>query len=59
VYLLIITEVGVTITEELGRNREKIVSATEKTKEFTGEMDSAGKITSSMAARNARQCVIC
>jgi hypothetical protein len=51
-------DVGVSITEELGRNREKIASATDKSREFNSEMDKAGNITTSMTARNARQCII-
>jgi hypothetical protein len=52
------SDVGVTILEELGRNREKIVSVTDKTKEFTSEMEAAGRITSSITMRNALECVI-
>jgi len=51
-------EIGLEINNELMRNREKIVSAQEKTRDFIGLTDSARRLLGSMARRDIRQKMI-
>jgi len=48
-------EVGLEISAELTRNREKIQSAHAKVREFGGITDSARRLLSSMARRDVQQ----
>mmetsp|Transcript_24990 Transcript_24990/g.23969 ORF Transcript_24990/g.23969 Transcript_24990/m.23969 type:complete len:216 (-) Transcript_24990:114-761(-) len=48
-------EVGLEITSELARNREKIQSSHGKVNEFAGITDSARRLLSSMARRDVKQ----
>ena len=51
-------EIGLEINNELVRNREKIVAAQEKTRDFIGLTDSARRLLSSMQRRDVRQKMI-
>lgn len=48
-------EVGLVITEELTRNREKLESSASKASEFAGITDTARRLLSNMSRRNTRQ----
>jgi len=48
-------EVGLEITQELSRNREKIESSRARAQEFTGITDSARRLLGSMSRRDTRQ----
>lgn len=48
-------EVGLEITQELNRNRDKLVSARAKASDFSGVSDSARKVLNAMARRDVRQ----
>mmetsp|Transcript_11605 Transcript_11605/g.11627 ORF Transcript_11605/g.11627 Transcript_11605/m.11627 type:complete len:213 (+) Transcript_11605:89-727(+) len=47
--------VAIEITQELGRNREKITSAHEKVREFAGVTDTARRLLHSMSRREVQQ----
>lgn len=48
-------EVGLEITAELKRNREKIESAQDRVREFGGVTDTARRLLSSMSKREVQQ----
>lgn len=49
------TGTAIEITEELARNREKILSVHDKVRQFSGVTDTARRIISSMSRREVRQ----
>jgi hypothetical protein len=48
-------DVAMEITQELGRNREKIESAHSKVREFSGMTDTARRLIHSMSKREIQQ----